>query len=86
METFMKGAAACRPLIARNSLAETLIDPALAKLREAGATVRFGARIRRVDDTDALISAIHVDEEDGPGSFRVPDVECPLQRVAELST
>ena len=46
METFLKGAAACRPLVARANLADALIDPALAKLKAAGVDVRFGARLR----------------------------------------
>ena len=46
METFLKGAAACRPLVARANLADALIDPALEKLKAAGVDVRFGARLR----------------------------------------
>ena len=47
-ETFGRGAAACRPLIARDGLAASFIDPALALLREAGAEVRFNRRLRAI--------------------------------------
>ena len=57
METFLRGAAACRPLIARHSLAAALVDPALAKLEAAGVAVRFGTRIRSLAiEKDAVTS------------------------------
>ncbi len=45
-ETVGQGARACRPLIARQGLGPSLIDPALAYLARRGATVRFNARLR----------------------------------------
>ncbi len=48
-ETFAKGEAACRPLIARDGLGPSLVDPALALLREAGAEIRFGCRLRAIE-------------------------------------
>ena len=45
-ETLGKGGAACRPLVPRDGLSETFVDPALARLREQGAEIRFGARLR----------------------------------------
>jgi hydroxysqualene dehydroxylase len=45
-ETLGRGAAACRPLLAREGLSESLVDPALAFLAEHGAEVRFGTRLR----------------------------------------
>ena len=45
-ETFGKGAGACRPLIARRSLADTFITPALETLAGRGVDVRFGRRLR----------------------------------------
>jgi hypothetical protein len=47
-ETFGRGAAACRPLIARDSLAASFVDPALDLLREAGAELRFNRRLRAI--------------------------------------
>ena len=45
-ESFAQGAAGCRPLIARTSLAESLVDPALKFLRHRGADIEFGQRLR----------------------------------------
>jgi squalene-associated FAD-dependent desaturase len=45
-ETLGRGAAACRPLLAREGLSESLIDPALGFLSKHGADVRFGVRLR----------------------------------------
>jgi len=47
-ETFGRGAAACRPLIARDGLTASFVDPALAVLREAGAEVHFNQRLRTI--------------------------------------
>jgi hydroxysqualene dehydroxylase len=47
-DSFARGGVGCRPLIARTSLAASLIDPALSRLAEAGATVAFGHRLRAV--------------------------------------
>ena len=60
-ETFMKGAAACRPLIARDSLADTFIDPAIALLTQSGVDVRFGARVRALGFTHGRVSILDVD-------------------------
>jgi hydroxysqualene dehydroxylase len=45
-ETLGRGAAACRPMVPREGLSETFIDPALAWLRTQGAVIRFGSRLR----------------------------------------
>lgn len=45
-ESFLKGEAACRPLIARDGLAASFVDPACALLRRAGAEIAFNARLR----------------------------------------
>ncbi|MCG8355627.1 MAG: hydroxysqualene dehydroxylase HpnE [Kiloniellales bacterium] len=45
-ETFAKGEAACRPLIAREGLGPSLIEPALARLRGQGAEILFNRRLR----------------------------------------
>ena len=58
-ETFGRGAAACRPMIARDGLAASFIDPALAMLREAGAEVRFNQRLRGITFSDS--GATHLD-------------------------
>ena len=45
-ETLAAGGQACRPLIAREGLGSTLIEPALAHLRERGAAVRMEHQLR----------------------------------------
>src|SRR5947207_10690785 len=45
-ETIGRGGSACRALVPREGLSESLIDPALALLRRKGADIRFGARLR----------------------------------------
>jgi squalene-associated FAD-dependent desaturase len=44
-ETLAAGGAACRPLIARDGLGATLIEPALAHLGQHGAEVRLGHQL-----------------------------------------
>ena len=45
-ETLGRGGGACRPLVPREGLSETFVDPALAHLRAQGAEICFGARLR----------------------------------------
>jgi hydroxysqualene dehydroxylase len=45
-ETLGRGAAACRPMVPREGLSETFIEPALAWLRAQDAMIRFGSRLR----------------------------------------
>jgi predicted NAD/FAD-dependent oxidoreductase len=47
-ESFGAGGAACRPLVPREGLSESLIDPALARLAAAGAELRLGSRLREM--------------------------------------
>ena len=44
-ETLARGGSACRPQIPREGLSASFIDPALAALQRAGATLRLGCRI-----------------------------------------
>jgi hydroxysqualene dehydroxylase len=48
-ESFARGAAGCRPLIARTSLAASLIEPALRFLERHGAELTLGQRLRRIE-------------------------------------
>ncbi len=48
-ESFAMGGAACRPLIAKESLAAALIDPALAFLGRHDVDIGFGHRVRAVE-------------------------------------
>ena len=57
-ETFFKGEAACRPLIARDGLGESFVEPALTLLRDAGAEIRFNHRLRALEQTDGRAAAL----------------------------
>ncbi|MDX1401924.1 MAG: FAD-dependent oxidoreductase [Kiloniellales bacterium] len=46
--TFLKGAQACRPLIAKDSLAESLINPAVTYLESKGAELHLNCRLRQI--------------------------------------
>ena len=48
-ESFARGAAGCRPLIARESLAASLVEPALALLARHGVAPAFGHRLRAIE-------------------------------------
>ncbi len=56
-ESFARGGAGCRPLIARTSLAASLIDPALGRLAAAGVRVAFGHRLRAIRRRDGRAEA-----------------------------
>lgn len=61
METFMRGADACRPLIARTSLAEALVDPALAALQAGNVNVRFATRVQELSFNGHAVASLSVD-------------------------
>jgi squalene-associated FAD-dependent desaturase len=63
-ETLGNGAAACRPLLPRDGLSESLVDPALAMLRDKGADIRFGVRLRALRFADDRVSGL--DFDNGP--------------------
>ncbi|HEV2302755.1 MAG TPA: hydroxysqualene dehydroxylase HpnE, partial [Stellaceae bacterium] len=69
-ETLRRGGAACRPLLPREGLSESLIDPALAALRRMGAEIRFGARLGRLHFAGDRVSELLFDDARvalGPG-------------------
>ncbi|MEA3021386.1 MAG: hydroxysqualene dehydroxylase, partial [Alphaproteobacteria bacterium] len=57
-ETLAKGGAACRPLIARDGLGPTLIEPALAFLAARGVEVRFGHELRALRTSGSEVEAL----------------------------
>lgn len=80
-ESFGRGGAACRPLVPREGLSETLIDPALARLASLGATVRFGSRLRALEKAGSRIAALDFDDgrvELAPGDAVVLAVTAPV--------
>lgn len=62
-ETLGRGAGACRPVVPRDGLSESLIDPALAMLRAHGAEIRFSARLRAVGFEESRVSSLDFDSE-----------------------
>jgi len=57
-ETLAAGGRACRPLIARDGLSPTLIEPALAALDKLGSPVRFNHRLRELKTADHAITGL----------------------------
>ena len=60
-ETLGAGGKACVPLLPSEGLSETLVDPALAKLRERGADIRIGARLRALGFTQERVTSLDLD-------------------------
>jgi hydroxysqualene dehydroxylase len=57
-ETLAAGGAACRPLIAREGLGATLIEPALAGLAKQGADVHLGHQLHAMRFADGRVVAL----------------------------
>ncbi len=57
-ESFLLGGDACRPLMARDSLAASLVDPALTYLINNRADLFFGQRLRAID-LDRYVKTLH---------------------------
>ena len=58
LKTFGRGEAGCRPMIARDSLADTFVDPAVATLKSRDVDIRFGARLRAMETEDGRITEL----------------------------
>ena len=65
-ESFAKGAAACRPFVARDGLSETFIDPALATIRGRGGDIAFGRRLRSLTFDGERVTALDFGEQSLP--------------------
>jgi squalene-associated FAD-dependent desaturase len=63
-ETLMLGGAACIPRFPRTSLADSLIDPALAALHKGGAAIHFSRRIAGLEIVGNRVMALQT--PDGP--------------------
>jgi len=57
-ETLGRGGSACRPLVPRDGLSETFVDPALARLRTNGVEIGFGARLRALQFAPDRVSEL----------------------------
>jgi squalene-associated FAD-dependent desaturase len=76
-ESFGEGGHAYRPLVPRQGLSESLIDPALRTLDELGAELRLGSRLRAIEVADDRVAALAFDE----GSDRVAADEAVVLAV-----
>ena len=84
-ESFGAGGAACRPLVPRQGLSESLVDPALTSLAHAGAEIAFGRRLRRIDFVGERVAGL--DFGDGTvavGSDEAVILAVPAGIAAEL--
>ena len=60
-ESFGAGGAACRPLVPAVGLSESLVDPALARLRGIGVELRLGSRLKAIEFAGARAAALAFD-------------------------
>ena len=58
LETFAKGAEACRPLIAKVGLGLTFVEPALKILDEAGAKISYATRLKGFETSGNKIRSL----------------------------
>jgi squalene-associated FAD-dependent desaturase len=65
-ETFGEGGHACRPVLARGGLSDAFVDPALRFLRERGAEVRHGSRLRRLAFEGGRVADLVLDGDSIP--------------------
>lgn len=63
LETFARGSGACRPLIAKVSLAESFIDPAVEILESRGANIRFGERAQALATDNGRVTGFKIGDE-----------------------
>jgi len=80
-ESFGRGGAACRPLVPREGLSESLIDPALVCLARLGGAVRLSSRLRAIEQAGSSVTALDFDNgrvELGQGDAVVLAVTAPV--------
>jgi hydroxysqualene dehydroxylase len=70
-DTLGRGGGACRPLIPREGLSESFVDPALATLRKSGVAVLFGTRLRAFDFAHEDVTRLRFDS--GPVELAAKD-------------
>ncbi|HEY4164440.1 MAG TPA: hydroxysqualene dehydroxylase HpnE [Dongiaceae bacterium] len=57
-ETFGKGGAALHPIMPKEGLSESLVDPAIAMIERCGGEFRFGQRLREIRFDGSEVSAL----------------------------
>jgi squalene-associated FAD-dependent desaturase len=56
--SLLRGGSACEPLVPREGLSESLVDPAIAFLAARGSALRTGARVSALDITGGRVAAL----------------------------
>lgn len=80
-ESIGRGGGTCRPLVPREGLSESLVDPALRRLGALQVDKRFGARLRAVILTESRASALEFEfgrVEIAPGDALLLAVTAPV--------
>ncbi len=62
-ETFLRGEAHCRPLVARKGLSHALVDPAVELLNARGTAVRLGMRLGAIRIADGRVRELDFGKE-----------------------
>ena len=57
-ESLSRGGAACRPMVPREGLSESFVDPALDWLRQHGATIQLGQRVASLPQDAGRVTAL----------------------------
>ncbi|MGH8722227.1 MAG: hydroxysqualene dehydroxylase, partial [Burkholderiales bacterium] len=57
-DSFGRGAAACRPLVARDGLGPAFVEPALKRLAKLGVEIRFNRRLRAMERSDRSLTGL----------------------------
>jgi squalene-associated FAD-dependent desaturase len=81
VETLGAGGSACRPMVPREGLSETLIDPTLAWLGARGAEIRFGSRLRGFGFAGGRVGQLEFDNSTvalGPSDWVILAVTAPV--------
>ena len=73
-ETIGSGAAACRPMLTRDGLSQSLVDPALDYLSRHGGEIRFGSRLKAFGFAADRVTELRFDSGGIP--LRPPDTWC----------
>jgi squalene-associated FAD-dependent desaturase len=81
-ETIGRGASACRPMLAREGLSESLVDPALAYLSRHGAEIRFGSRLKALGLAAGRVAELRFD---GASVAALPDEDVVLAVPAAVA-
>jgi hydroxysqualene dehydroxylase len=85
-QAVLAGAAACRPLVAQDSLAASFVTPAVGWLEERGVPVQTNRRLRRLVERDGRVEALDfgaVERRLGPSDSVV--LALPATAAADLA-